>query len=136
MCKISKQMMMIEQFHAKTERGVKQELYAHFVLITLTRLFINHSEDEPQSAESEPHRHKPQAYFKNSLAVLSWNFEELLLRQTQLVADAVSDMLDSIRSGSYRERLNRSFERKSKQPVGKWNRGRPKKAADAAGGNG
>ena len=36
----------------------------------------------------------------------------------------------------YRERLNRSFKRKYKQPVGKWNRGRPKKAADPAGDNG
>ena len=134
--KISKQMMTVEQFHGKTERGVKQELYAHFVLITLTRLFTNHSEAELQSAESEPHQRKLRVNYKNSLAVLGRHFEELLLRQTQLLADTVSDMLDSVRSGRYRERLNRSFERKSKQPVGKWNRGRPKKAADAAGGDG
>ncbi len=60
----------------------------------------------------------------------------LLLKQTQLLADTVSDMLDSIRHGRYRKRLNRSYERHSKQPVGKWNRGRPKQATDAAGGDG
>ena len=36
--KVSKQIIEVEDFHSKTERGVKQELYAHFVLITLTRI--------------------------------------------------------------------------------------------------
>ena len=35
--KVSKQMIGIEDFHGQSERGVKQELFAHFVLITLTR---------------------------------------------------------------------------------------------------
>ena len=34
-------MIGIEDFHGQSERGVKQELFAHFVLITLTRLFSN-----------------------------------------------------------------------------------------------
>ena len=34
--KVSKQMIGIEDFHGQSERGVKQELFAHFVLITLT----------------------------------------------------------------------------------------------------
>ena len=106
------------------------------MLITLTRLFTNHSEGEPQSAESDTHRRKPRANFKNPLAVLKRHLEELLLKHNQLVADTVSDMLDGIRHGRYRERLNRSFEQQSKQPVGKWNRGRPKQATDTAGGDG
>lgn len=36
--KVSKQIIDVEDFHSKTERGVRQELYAHFVLITLTRI--------------------------------------------------------------------------------------------------
>ena len=43
--KISKNFMDVEDFHGQSERGVKQELFAHFVLITLTRIFSNHSED-------------------------------------------------------------------------------------------
>ncbi|WP_375331701.1 IS4 family transposase [Candidatus Tisiphia endosymbiont of Temnostethus pusillus] len=35
--KISKQFIGIEDFHAKTARGVKQELYAHLLLINLSR---------------------------------------------------------------------------------------------------
>jgi IS4 transposase len=34
--KVSKQLMSIEEFHAQSERGVKQELFAHFVLIRVS----------------------------------------------------------------------------------------------------
>ena len=41
---VSKRVFVIEDFHAKTERGVKQELFAHFVLITMNRLFANRAD--------------------------------------------------------------------------------------------
>lgn len=37
--KISKRFINIEEFHSKTERGVKQELYAHALLINIARIF-------------------------------------------------------------------------------------------------
>ncbi len=37
--KISKRVVDIEEFHSKTERGVKQEIYAHLLLINLSRFF-------------------------------------------------------------------------------------------------
>ena len=43
--KVSKQLMEVEDFHGQSERGVKQERYACFTLITMTRLFANHGED-------------------------------------------------------------------------------------------
>ena len=42
--KISKQMLTVEHFHGRSERLVKQELYAHFTLIALTRLFASQCE--------------------------------------------------------------------------------------------
>ena len=67
--KNSEQMMADQQFHAQSERGVKQELYAHFVLITCSRFFSNHSEPHFQ------HQHVPavpklQVNFKRSNATL------------------------------------------------------------------
>jgi len=35
------QLPAIEDFHAKSERGVKQEIFAHFALITMNRIFTN-----------------------------------------------------------------------------------------------
>lgn len=37
--KISKEFINVEDFHGKTERGIKQELYAHVLLINITRIF-------------------------------------------------------------------------------------------------
>jgi len=42
--KVSKELVGVDDFHAQTERGVKQELFAHFVLLTLNRILANHTE--------------------------------------------------------------------------------------------
>ncbi|GFO77529.1 hypothetical protein BPLS_P6011 [Bathymodiolus platifrons methanotrophic gill symbiont] len=43
--KISKNMIVVDDFHGRSERTVKQELFAHFVLITMSRLCTNESEN-------------------------------------------------------------------------------------------
>ena len=55
--KISKNRINVDDFHAHTERGVKQELFAHFVLLTLNRILANHAEaglNANRSREQEP----------------------------------------------------------------------------------
>ncbi len=44
--KISKQIIDIENFHSKTERGVKQEIHAHILLINLSRFFEFDAKDD------------------------------------------------------------------------------------------
>ena len=41
--KISKQLLTVEEFRGQTERTVQQELFAHFSLIALARLFLEHA---------------------------------------------------------------------------------------------
>ena len=43
--KISKCFIEVEDFHGKSERRVKQELYAHFVLVSLARIFECQAEE-------------------------------------------------------------------------------------------
>ena len=130
--KISKQHLRIEQFHARTERGVKQELYAHFVLITLLRQLTNYSEGQlEQQLEAKPN-HNIRVNFKHALALFSRHLEELLQQQTQLLRVAITNMVNSIGSCHYRERLGRSYPRLSKQPRNKWTH-KKKKEATATG---
>ncbi|MEE8059657.1 MAG: transposase, partial [Pseudomonadales bacterium] len=75
--KISKQLMRIEDFHGQSERGVKQEIFAHFVLITLTRMFSNHSEDGFNTQSSADETPPIKANFKNSLITVARNIEGL-----------------------------------------------------------
>ncbi|MDB4224784.1 hypothetical protein N9850_13520 [Granulosicoccus sp.] len=120
--------MKMEDFHAQSERGVKQELFAHFNLTTLTRLFANHSENgfHPQN-ENEAHAIK--AYFKNSLMTVARNIETLLLQQTHLLNKTVNTIIASIISAC-RQKLRpyRSFARCSRKPVGKWRAPKPAKS--------
>ena len=44
-CKTSKTMLVVEQFRNRSKRLVRQELYAHFTLPAVSRLFANHSEE-------------------------------------------------------------------------------------------
>lgn len=127
--KISKQLMAVEEFHGQTERGVKQELFAHFVLITMTRIFSNHSEDGFSSKRSADETSTTKANFKNSLVTVARNIEGLLLQQAALVNETINHIISSISSCRQKVRPNRSYDRRSRKPIGKW---KPPKLAKAA----
>lgn len=118
--KISKQLMSIEEFHGQSERGVKQELYAHFILITLTRIFSNHSEDQLNTQNKPGKDEEIKANFKNALITVARNIEGLLLQQAALVSQTVNSIITSISTCRQKLRPNRSYNRKSRKPVGKW----------------
>ena len=128
--KISKQLMKVEQFHAHSERGVKQELFAHFVLITLTRLFANHSESGFNShrAANDNAGHAVKANFKNCLRTVARQIEALLLQQTNLLNETVNTIIASISTCRQKLRPNRSYVRCSRKPVGKWRAPEPAKS--------
>jgi hypothetical protein len=130
--KISKRIFLIEDFHAKTERGVKQELFAHFVLITMNRLFANQADlelnrSEPTSPCLESPETNPlpgvttrvQTNFKNCIHVLERNLEELLLLKSRMKA-AIHKTFDAIARRYQRVRPERSFPRKSMKSDPRW----------------
>ena len=125
--KISKQLMRIEDFHGKSERGVKQELYAHFILITLTRIFSNHSEDGFNTKSSADATQPIKVNFKNSLITVARHIEGLLLQQAKLVTETINHIVASISSSRQKLRPNRSYDRCSRKPVGKWKPPKPAK---------
>lgn len=125
--KVSKQLMKIEDFHGQSERGVKQELYAHFVLITLTRIFSNHSEDGFNTKRSADDMPQIKANFKNSLITVARHIESLFLKHATLVADTINTIVASISSARQALRPNRSYDRRSRKPIGKWKAPKPAK---------
>ena len=50
--KISKQIIDIEDFHSSTETGVKQEVYAHLMLINIARIFNNEIKNDLDNNDS------------------------------------------------------------------------------------
>lgn len=144
--KVSKQIFVVEDFHAKNERGVKQELFAHFVLITMNRLFANRADAEINSRHSttsaDSHGSSIGApstdamagrktNFKNCIHVLARSIEELLLLHQRLKG-AVQRAFSAIVAQHQRIRPNRSYPRKSMRPETKWHPSKEKKQAQKA----
>lgn len=125
--KVSKQLMTIEEFHAQSERGVKQELFAHFILITLTRIFSNHSEDHFNASSCSKNNKETKANFKNALVTMARHIEGLLLLQTELVSKTINTIIESISWCRQKVRPNRSYDRRSRKPIGKWKPPKPAK---------
>jgi hypothetical protein len=133
--KVSKRIFVIEDFHAKSERGVKQEIFAHFALITMNRIFANQADsDLNQSSKSinplvdstdhersslKAKGNKIKTNFKNCIHVFGRNIEELLLLQTK-VKVVVDRVYDFILGRNQKERPGRSYARKSMKPESKW----------------
>ncbi|MFH1766682.1 MAG: IS4 family transposase [Patescibacteria group bacterium] len=133
--KISKQYFVIEDFHAKSERGVKQEIYAHFVLITMNRLFANQSDINLNGNDSAslptqrlqtvnptvPNMVLPriQTNFKNCIHAVVQSLEELLMIHDH-IATVVHRVFNLIVRRYQRVRPGRSYQRKSMKPNAKW----------------
>jgi len=130
--KISKHLFIVEDFHAKTPRGVRQELFAHFALITMNRIFTNQadldinasdyislnqeSQNQDLSSDLIP---KLKTNFKNAIHVFDKNIEELILLATKTKA-VINRTFNTIAKHCQRRRPGRSYTRKSMRPDPRW----------------
>jgi hypothetical protein len=131
--KVSKRIFIIEDFHGRTERGVKQEIFAHFVLVTLNRLFANRADIELNpgpagTSQSPDHASHRQTNFKNCIHVLDRGLEELLLLHER-IRGVVQQFFRTILGRNQRVRPNRSFIRRSMRPETKWHPSKEKRKA-------
>ena len=126
--KVSKHIFSIEDFHAKSERGVKQEIFAHFALITMNRIFANQADADLNRTNNPPDQKSPllktqinkiKTNFKNCIQIFSRSIEELLFLQSKM--DTTIKRIYHFIIGRYqKERPGRSYVRKSMKPQPKW----------------
>lgn len=140
--KTSKRTFIIEDFHARTERGVKQEIFAHFALITMNRIFANQADSDlnlsggaANQNESDlllsasPSRQPLPRFkinFKSCIQVFTRSIEELVLLNTQMKA-AIERAFLFVIGRRQKERPGRSYQRKSMSPETKWRAPRKRK---------
>jgi hypothetical protein len=123
--KVSKEFIIVDDFHGKTERGVRQELFAHFALITMNRLCSNKAEDQlskilsPLSKQDDS-TPEIKVNFKNCLATISRHLEEIMFLPVNCVKDVIQQIVSSISRYHQKARPNRSYLRKSMKPIRKW----------------
>ena len=125
--KISKVLIDVEDFHGQTERGVKQELFAHFVLITFARIFANQTNDVLMLNKKSNDSEKTKTNLKNCLLTVARSLEALFLQQVQLVKETVTTIINLVATCRQKERSDRSYKRESKKTVKKWKAAKVKK---------
>lgn len=125
--KVSKKCVEVDDFHGRSERTVKQELFAHFVLITMSRLCASASEhllasllNLPVEEESEAEK-TIQVNFKNTLTTVARHLEEILYAPSIYINQVMTDMVFSISRYYHKTREGRHYTRESKQPANQWN---------------
>lgn len=118
--KISKQMLVLEEFRGRSERLVRQELYAHFTLAALSRLLANHSEEAFRQGPDGHGRPAVLANFRHALHMLGHHLEGLFLQRAKALGDALQKILDGIGASRQRRRPGRSYPRRSRKPETKW----------------
>ncbi len=132
--KISKKIVDIEEFHSKTERGVKQEIYAHLLLINLSRFFEFDTQDSlPPMAQGDNEKCKKVNFykffnptsmfninFKNCLMVVGRCIENLFLDTYKEIKNWTAKVIQRILCVRQKIRPGRSFLRQSLKPQRRW----------------
>jgi hypothetical protein len=125
--KVIKSIIKAPNFHAKTERGIKQELYAAFNLITIARIFDHKASSQINTGPfNKLHSITKlssilKINFKNCLMTIARAVEEIIyLSPIKFVNEKLPRMLKSIRSQYQKIRPNRNYPRFSKQIPNKW----------------
>jgi len=134
--KISKHFIDVEDFHSQTERGVKHEIYGHFLLTNIARLFetdarksasLDHETNDAQSVDEKKPACTKNAdspfkiNFKNCLAVVGRHLENLVLGPRQLISSWLHKAMRNVSKIKQRIRPNRSYPRISFKPRNRWN---------------
>jgi hypothetical protein len=128
--KISKNIVDIESFHAKTERGIKQEIYAHLLLINVSRFFEFDAQDRlpPMSQEDKAKCSAAGFYkffnptslfninFKNCIMVVGRYIENLFLETCEDLKNWTAHVIHMILRVRQKIRPGRSFPRCSFKP--------------------
>jgi len=139
--KTSKVFIEIEDFHSKSERGVFQEIFAHFVLISLSRILANRAESDlnaftllgSNQQQNEPATRPFDATikvnFKHCIASVGQFIEEILYSADNRLSGIMNCLLTNIRTVSQKFRAGRKYVRFSLKPIKKWHGPTKKKLA-------
>tara|TARA_B100002003_G_scaffold248245_1_gene281600 strand:+ start:205 stop:1551 length:1347 start_codon:yes stop_codon:yes gene_type:complete len=145
--KISKSFVEIEDFHGQTENAVKQECYAHLLLINLARIFeLQAKKNLPPPTDTLSEAEGRDSYwqdfcgeierlkinFKNCLLVLGRHLVNLFLPDVFLEQDYLNKIVNAISRLKQKIRPGRHAPRQSRKPIKKWKDARGGKVSYAS----
>ena len=113
--KISKCLIDVEAFHSKSERCVKQEVYAHFVLINLARFF-----EDATNIKYGNNKDNVKFNFKNCLNIIGKNIQTIIFKSKVFFSKTIKTITKSIAKIKQKIRPMRKYQRISHKPFNRW----------------
>ncbi|MCY4242814.1 MAG: DUF4338 domain-containing protein [Rhodobacter sp.] len=110
---------VIERFHARSERGVRQEPCAAFVPLTLARRFSSRC-DADLNAGGEGDLPAMRSNFLNGPRLVGRGTGALFMRRAGAVRDSVARIMAGLSRRVQRERPGRGYPRRSMRSGSKW----------------
>jgi len=125
--KVSKNLINVEDFHAKSLRGIKQELFAHFCIITLSRI-LEHKATLDINPKLDSNNYAFRKFsqtlkinFKNCILVISKAIEDIVFLKIPIfISSLLPKLMISISRLYHKIRPNRQNRRISHKPRTKW----------------
>ena len=132
--KISKAFIEVDDFHAKTERGVKHELFGHLLVINLARIFESNAKDMlppniDMTDKNSNTNHSNILYtisgtvkinFNNCLLVIERYLVNIILSPVESMNSWICKAMNSIVKARQKIRPDRHYPRRSHKPRNKW----------------
>lgn len=113
--KISKCLVDVEAFHSKSERGLKQEVYAHFVLINLARFFERVTKIKYKNNDQDVKYN-----FKNCLNIIGREIQTIIYKSRMLITKTIVKITAHIAQVKQKIRPKRKYQRISHKPFNRW----------------
>jgi hypothetical protein len=113
-----KNLLCLENFHARTYNGVMQEIFACLLILSLTALTITAviEEDSVDTERELPNfKNAAEAIRRNLFSIVDGSITEVKPKKL------IKQLLEEIHSVMYRVRPGRSYARVSMQPIQSWN---------------
>ncbi len=107
-------------FHARSERGVRQEPCAAFVPRTLTRRLSNRRDGDPDAGGGEGDLPAMRSSSRNGPRLAGKETGALFLKQAGAVRDSVARIMTGLSRCLQRERPGRGYPHRSMRPGSRW----------------
>jgi Transposase DDE domain len=149
MLKVSKVITGVTDFHSRTKRGIEQELFAHFVIITLLKIIESQAHQQVEKkisdkkavqkklrrlTSSDTEKALKENASKNALEgkkevqinqkgiflLIGWALEKIVYEPVEFISSTINYIVESAEKTYQWFRPDRAYPRRSQSPPSKW----------------
>lgn len=108
----SKTLLEIENFRSRTENGLRQEIFANLIIISMAASLVERAQDFNENKQKQPNT-------KGAIETIK-NYLHKLMNSKIKIRKLISELLERVGKIFCTVQPNRSFARYSRRPINRW----------------